>query len=55
VELLQAALPLAQEAKDSKAIRDLSTRIFRLTRPAGETVQRRQRNKPSRSQRKGRR
>jgi hypothetical protein len=51
----QAALPLAQEAKDDKAIRDLSTRIFRLTRPAGATVQRSQRTKPSRSQRKGRR
>ena len=29
----QAALPLAQEAKDFKAIRALSTRIFRLTHP----------------------
>jgi thioredoxin-like negative regulator of GroEL len=55
VEHLRAALPLAQQARDGKAIRDLSTRIFRLTRPAGETVQRRQRTKPSRSQRKGRR
>ena len=52
----QAALPLAQQAKDAKAIRDVSARIFRLTRPPGETVQRRQaRSKPSRSQRKGRR
>jgi len=53
----QVALPLAQQDKDSKAIRDLSTRIFRLTRPAtGETVQRRQpRSRPTRSQRKGRR
>jgi Tetratricopeptide repeat len=52
----QAALPLAQQAKDYKAIRNLSTRIFRLTRPAGETVQRRQpRPRPTRSQRKGRR
>ena len=53
----QVALPLAQQAKDYKAIRDLSTRIFRLTRPAtGETVQRRQpRSRPARSQRKGRR
>jgi len=53
----QVALPLAQQDKDSKAIRDLSTRIFRLTRPAtGETVQRRQpRSRPARSQRKGRR
>jgi len=53
----QAALPLAQEAKDFKAIRDLSTRIFRLTHPgAGEMVQRRQsRSRPTRSQRKGRR
>jgi hypothetical protein len=50
----QAALPLAQQAKDYKAIRDLSTRIFRLTRPEGETVQRRQsRSRPTRSQRKG--
>lgn len=54
---LQAALPLAEQAKNYKAIRDLSTRIFRLTRPAsGETVQRRQpRSRPARSQRKGRR
>ena len=52
----QAALPLAQQAKDYKAIRDVSTRIFRLTRPAGETVQRRQfRSRPTRSQRKGKR
>ncbi len=54
---LQVALPLAEQAKDYKAIRDLSTRIFRLTRPAAsETVQRRQpRSRPARSQRKGRR
>jgi tetratricopeptide (TPR) repeat protein len=54
---LQAALPLAQQAKDFKAIRDVSTRIFRLTGPVGgETVQRRQpRSRPTRSQRKGRR
>src|ERR1039457_58939 len=52
----QVALPLAQQAKDYKAIRNLSARIFRLTSPAGETVQRRQpRSRPSRSQRKGRR
>ena len=52
----QAALPLAQQAKDYRAVRGLSTRIFRLTRPAGETVQRRQpRPRPTRSQRKGRR
>ena len=52
----QAALPLAQQAKDYKAIRDLSTRVFRLTRPTGETVQRRQpRSRPARSQRKGKR
>lgn len=56
----QAALPLAEQAKDYKAIRDLSTRVFRLTRPAiAETVQRRQsRSRPTRSQRsqrKGRR
>ena len=53
----QVALPLAHQAKDFKAVRDLSARIFRLTRPAtGETVQRRQpRSGPARSQRKGRR
>jgi tetratricopeptide (TPR) repeat protein len=53
----QVALPLAQEAKDYQAIRDLSTRIFRLTRPiTGETVPRRQpRSRSARSQRKGRR
>ena len=53
----QAALPLAQQAKDFKALRGLSTRIFRLTHPdADETVQRRQsRSRPTRSQRKGRR
>jgi hypothetical protein len=53
----QAALPLAQQAKDYKATRDLSTRIFRLTRPAtGQPVQRRQpRSGPTRSQRKGKR
>lgn len=52
----QAALPLAQQARDAKAVRDLSARIFRLTRPAGETAQRRQpRSTPSRSRRKGRR
>ena len=52
----QAALPLAQQARDYKAVRDLSTRIFRLTRPAGETVQRRQpRSRPTRSQRNHRR
>jgi hypothetical protein len=53
----QAAMPLAQQAKDYRAIRDLSTRIFRLTRPAtGETIQRHQpRSRPARSQRKGKR
>jgi tetratricopeptide (TPR) repeat protein len=53
----QVALPLAEEAKDYKAIRDLSTRIFRLTRPStGETAPRRQpRSRSARSQRKGRR
>jgi hypothetical protein len=51
-----AALAEAGLAKDAKAIRDLSTRIFQLTRPAGETVQRRQpRSRPPRPQRKGRR
>jgi hypothetical protein len=55
--LFQAAVTLAQQAKDYKAIRDLSARIFRLTRPAtGETVQRRQpRSRSARSQRKGKR
>ena len=54
---VQLALPLAEQAKDYKAIGDLSTRIIRLTRPAiGETAQRRQpRSRPARSQRKGRR
>ena len=53
----QVALPLAEQTKDYKAIRDLSTRIFRLTRPAtGEKAQRRQpRSRPNRSRRKGRR
>jgi hypothetical protein len=53
----QAALPLAQQAKDYKAIRDVSTRIFRLTHPAAdEMVQRRQaRSRPARSRRKGKR
>jgi len=53
----QAVLPLAQQSRDFKAIRDLSTRVFRLTHPgAGETVLRRQhRSRPTRSQRKGRR
>ena len=37
----QTALPLAQQARDYKTVRDLSARIFRLTRPAGEAVQRR--------------
>ena len=51
------AFLLAKQAKDVRVIRDLSTRIFRLTHPAaGETVQRRQpRARPARSQRKGRR
>jgi hypothetical protein len=49
-------LPLAQQAKDYKAVRELSTRIFRLVHPAGEPVQRRQaRSRPPRAQRKGRR
>jgi hypothetical protein len=54
---LQVALPLAEQAKDYKAIGDLSTRILRLTRPVGsETAQRRQpRSRSARSQRKGRR
>ena len=34
VAYFQRALPLAQQAKDYQAIRDLSTRLFRLTRPA---------------------
>ena len=54
---LQVALPLAEQAKDDKAIGDLSTRILRLTRPVGsETAQRRQPwSRSARSQRKGRR
>jgi len=53
----RVALPLAEQAKDDKAIGDLSIRIIRLTRPAaGETGQRRQpRSRSARSQRKGRR
>jgi hypothetical protein len=53
----QAALPLAQQARDFKAVRDLSKRMFRLTRPTvGEAEQRRQpRSRPPRSQRKGKR
>jgi len=53
----QVALLLAQRAKDYKATRTLSTRIFRLTHPAAdETVQRRQpRSRQARSQRKGKR
>ena len=53
----QVALPLAEQAKDYKLIRELSTRILRLTRPAaGETGQRRQpRSRSARSRRKGRR
>src|SRR5580693_4204554 len=53
----QVALLLAQQAKDFKVIRGLSTRIFRLTHPAAdEMVQRRQpRSRPARSQRKGKR
>jgi thioredoxin-like negative regulator of GroEL len=54
----QAALPLAQEAKDYRATRELSGKIFRLTRPgsAQPAVQRRQpRSKPSRAKRKSKR
>ena len=54
----QAALSLAQQAKDHRATRELSVKIFRLTRSssARSAVQRRQpRSKPSRSQRKGKR
>jgi tetratricopeptide (TPR) repeat protein len=53
----RVALPLAEQAKDDKAIGDLSIRIIRLTRPAaGETGQRRQpRSRSARSRRKGRR
>jgi hypothetical protein len=52
---LQAAVPLAREAGDFKALRNASTRLFRLTRPdAGQAaVQRRQpRSRPSRSRRR---
>jgi hypothetical protein len=54
---LDAALPLAGQAKDYKAITDVSKRMLRLTRPeAGRaTVQRGQRSRPARSQRKGKR
>jgi tetratricopeptide (TPR) repeat protein len=54
----EAALPLAQQAKDYRATRELSVRIFRLTHSgsAQSAVQRRQpRSTPSRSQRKGKR
>ena len=53
----QVALLLAQQAKDVKVTRELSTRMFRLTHPAAdEMVQRRQpRSRPARSQRKGKR
>jgi hypothetical protein len=54
----QAALPLAQQAKDYRVTRKLSEKIFRLTHSASAhpAVQRRQpRSKPSRSQRKGKR
>jgi hypothetical protein len=53
-----AALPLAQQAQDYQAIRELSGKIFRLTGPssAESSAQRRQpRSRPSRSQRKGKR
>ena len=54
----QAALPLAQQAKGYRATRQLSAKIFRLTRPgsAQPAAQRRQpRSRPARSQRKGKR
>ena len=53
----QVAFLLAQQAKDVKVTRELSTRMFRLTHPAAdEMVQRRQpRSRPARSQRKGKR
>jgi len=54
----QAALPLAQQAKNYRATRELSEKIFRLTHSgsAQSAVQRRQpRSRPSRSQRKGKR
>jgi hypothetical protein len=54
----QAALPLAQQAKDYRVTSELSEKIFRLTHSASAhpAVQRRQpRSKPSRSQRKGKR
>ena len=52
---LDAALPLAGQASDYKAITDVTRRMVRLTRPdAGRaTVQRSQRSRPTRSQRKG--
>jgi hypothetical protein len=54
----QAALPLTQQAKDYRATRELSGKIFRVTHPgsARSAAQRRQpRSRPSRSQRKGKR
>jgi len=54
----QAALPLAQQARDYRATRELAEKIFRLTHSGGAqpAVQRRQpRSKTSRSQRKGKR
>jgi hypothetical protein len=50
---LQAALPLAQQAKDFAAIRDLSARIFGLTRPTAQVQRRQPRSRPARSRRKG--
>jgi hypothetical protein len=54
----QAAVPLAQQARDYRATRELSGKIFQLTRPGSvqPTARRRQpRSRPSRSQRKGKR
>ncbi len=55
---LDAALPLAGQAKDYRATQELFGKIVRLTRSgsAPPALQRRQpRSKPSRSQRKGKR
>ena len=54
----QAAVPLAQQAGDYRATRELSEKAFRLTHSGGAhpVVQHRQpRSRPSRSQRKGKR
>lgn len=54
----QAAVPLAQQARDYRATRELSEKAFRLTHSGGAqpALRRRQpRSRPSKSQRKGKR